>query len=166
MAKNKNEMNPFLLLLLAPLLFICPSSAENGYARGFYSGDQASGNIKVAEHGNNFQHLPAPEVQKKKVLISGYFEGNEPFWNMEIRDNLFILHCVNDTEKDTLYLSKKEAHSETYAFHSKKAFGIIRKSDGHCKLDITEEEGPTHEIYFSYKNATYRGCGKLKFQTK
>lgn len=108
---------------------------------------------------------PNCDKTKGKPLISGHFEGTEPFWDMEIKDNYFILHCDNTTEKDTLYLSRKQTHTETYAFHSDNIFGIIRKSsNGGCDLDITEDGNPTHEIYFCYKNITYMGCGKWAIQ--
>jgi len=94
--------------------------------------------------------------------MSGYFEGNEPFWDFEIKGNTFILRCNNETEKDTLVFSQKQAHSETYAFESKNVFGVIRRANGCCDLDITEEENPTHEIYFSYQGVTFMGCGKIK----
>lgn len=110
-----------------------------------------------------FTSYPGSERRQKEtpLLKSGYFEGNEPFWDFEIKENLFILRCDNKTEKDTLLLSKKQAHTETYAFKSKKVFGVIRRSNGACDLDITEEERPTHEIYFSYNGVTYIGCGKM-----
>lgn len=96
------------------------------------------------------------------ILISGYFVGTEPFWNMKISDNHFIMHNINDLLQDTLTPSKKQAHTETYAFQSKHVYGIVRASNnGGCILDITEDEDATHEIYFSYKNVTYMGCGKL-----
>jgi|GEM_PF-4921531 len=97
------------------------------------------------------------------ITIDGFFEGNEPFWNIEIKDNHFVLHCMNDTVTDTLRLSKKQTHTDIWAFHSTYIFGIIRKSYGTCKLDITEKENPSHEIYFSYKNTTYMGCGWIKY---
>lgn len=94
--------------------------------------------------------------------MNGRFEGTEPFWNMEIENNQVILHIVNDKLIDTLHLSDKQAHSETYAFKGRQIFGIIRESGkGGCTLDITEEDYPSHEIYFSYKNETYIGCGRL-----
>ncbi|WP_157986489.1 hypothetical protein [Chitinophaga alhagiae] len=95
----------------------------------------------------------------------GYFEGSEPFWNMKISNDTLVLHCINTIEKDTFYFSGKQAHTNTWAFRGKHVFGVIRKSSGTCQLDITEEENPTHEIYFSYKNVTYMGCGKLLFNT-
>ncbi|MGV3762949.1 hypothetical protein [Parapedobacter sp.] len=95
-------------------------------------------------------------------LLSGFFEGTEPFWDIEIKDNKFVLHCINDTETGLIFLAKKQTHTATYAFSGKHIFGIIRESTGGgCDLDITEKENPTHEIYFSYKNATYMGCGWL-----
>ncbi len=100
-----------------------------------------------------------------KTMITGYFEGTEPFWNMEIKDNRIVLHCVNDNVRDTLILSRKQAHTETYAFRGSDIHGIVRHSGkAGCSLDITEEEKPTHEIYFSYRNVTYMGCGKLSIQ--
>lgn len=101
-------------------------------------------------------------IEQDKTLITGRFEGNEPFWNMEIENNRIILHCVNDVLTDTLQLSRKQTHTETYAFKGQGVFGIIRESGvGGCVLDITEEEDATHEIYFSYQNITYMGCGKM-----
>jgi|GEM_PF-6675055 len=101
-------------------------------------------------------------IKKDNPRISGYFEGNEPFWEMEINDNYFVLHCVNDIVKDTMYFSGKQAHTGTYAFKSDQVYGVLRESSkGGCILDITEDGDPTHEIYFSYKNVTYMGCGKL-----
>ncbi len=101
-------------------------------------------------------------IKQEKTLITGHFEGTEPFWSMEIENNRIILHCVNDTLTSTFQLSAKQAHSETYAFKGQGVFGIIRKSGGGgCELDITEEEDATHEIYFSYQNVTYMGCGKM-----
>jgi len=108
---------------------------------------------------------PANPIQRKKEdrrPISGHFEGTEPFWDMEVRDNVIILNIVNDTVLDTLFLSRKQTHTETYAFRGGHVFGIIRQSSGEgCQLDITETPNPTHEIYFSYKDVTYMGCGKL-----
>ncbi|WP_040679297.1 hypothetical protein [Niabella aurantiaca] len=98
-----------------------------------------------------------------ELLISGHFEGNEPFWKMEITNNRIVLQCANDTLQDTLLLSRKQQHSETYAFRGRHLFGIVRyPGSGGCMLDITEEEKPSHEIYFSYRGITYMGCGKLK----
>lgn len=107
--------------------------------------------------------VPSADRNDEKVLMTGYFEGNEPFWDMEIKDNQVILHCVNDTVKDTLLLSRKQTHTETYAFRGREIFGVLRRStaDGGCDLDITEEPNPTHDLYFSYKGVTYMGCGKL-----
>ena len=97
------------------------------------------------------------------LRFSGFFEGSEPFWSLEVENNTFTLHCVNDTETGSILLSEKQAHSETYAFRGTNFFGVIRKPwEGCCELDITEEENPTHEIYFSYKGKTYMGCGWLK----
>lgn len=97
------------------------------------------------------------------LRFSGFFEGNEPFWNLEVKNNTFVLHCMNDMETGVILLSEKQAHSETYAFRGTNFFGIIRKPwEGCCELDITEEENPTHEIYFSYKGKTYMGCGWLR----
>ncbi|MFD1772062.1 hypothetical protein [Sphingobacterium suaedae] len=101
--------------------------------------------------------------QRDTVTASGYFEGEEPFWDIDIKDNLLVLRChaVNRIEKDTIRLSKMQAHTETFAFHAKNIFGILRRSSGNCTLDITEEGNPTHEIYFSYLGVTYMGCGKM-----
>src|SRR5690606_38357193 len=64
--------------------------------------------------------------------------------------------------KDTLYFSDKQTHTETYAFKSDQIYGVLRESSkGGCLLDITEDGDPTHEIYFSYKDVTYMGSGKL-----
>jgi len=94
--------------------------------------------------------------------LNGRFEGTEPFWNMEIENNRVILHCMNDKIVDTVQLSKKQTHTETYAFKGRQVFGIIRESGkGGCTLDIAEKDYPSHEIYFSYKNETYMGCGWL-----
>ncbi|HWK98446.1 MAG TPA: hypothetical protein VNQ55_00800 [Parapedobacter sp.] len=93
--------------------------------------------------------------------FTGYFEGTEPFWNMEINDNQITLHCINDIVADTLRLSKKQTHTDTWAFQGRYVFGIVRESASGCQLDITEEDNPTHEIYFHYAGATYMGCGKL-----
>jgi|GEM_PF-1825675 len=102
-----------------------------------------------------------------KTIITGYFEGTEPFWEMEIKDNYVVLHCINDIVKDTLLLSRKQAHTETYAFQGNKIHGIVRHSDnGGCTLDITEEGSPTHEIYFAYRNVTYMGCGRLSLRNR
>ena len=100
--------------------------------------------------------------QGDPILISGYFVGTEPFWNMKISDNHVIMHNINDIVQDTLFLSKKQAHTATYAFQGKHIFGVVRESGTEgCLLDITEDEDATHEIYFSYKHVTYMGCGKL-----
>lgn len=104
--------------------------------------------------------------KKEKTMISGYFEGTEPFWEMEIKDNYFVLHCSNDLVKDTLFLSRKQTHTETFVFQGENIFGIVRQSENGCVLDITEEGAPSHEIYFSYKNVTYMGCGKLTVRTE
>jgi len=100
----------------------------------------------------------------KNHPITGHFEGNEPFWSIEIKNNIFILHCNNDSVKDTLFLSKKQAYTETYAFRSKKVFGIIRKSSQGCNLDITEAPNPAYEIYFSFNDTTYMGCGSISLK--
>lgn len=91
----------------------------------------------------------------------GYFEGTEPFWDMEINGNQIKLHCINDVVTDTLRFSKKQTHTDTWAFQGRHVFGIVRESPGGCQLDITEEDNPTHEIYFNYAGATYMGCGKF-----
>ena len=97
------------------------------------------------------------------LSFSGFFEGNEPFWSLEVKNNRFTLRCMNDVETGVILLSKKQTHSETYAFRGTNFFGIIRKPwEGCCELDITEEEHPTHEIYFSYQNETYMGCGGFR----
>ena len=100
----------------------------------------------------------------KNHLITGHFEGNEPFWSMEINNNIFVLYCNNDSVKGTLYLSQKQAYAEVYAFRSKKIFGVIRKSNQRCNLDITEAANPTHEIYFNYNDTTYMGCGGISLK--
>lgn len=106
--------------------------------------------------------LATGSVNQQKKSLNGHFEGNEPFWNMEIKNSRIILHCGNDELTDTLQINKKQAYSETYAFKGRQVFGIIKKSGkGGCTLDITEEDHPSHEIYFSYKNETYMGCGQL-----
>jgi len=97
----------------------------------------------------------------KDLLFTGYFVGTEPFWNMEINGNQITLHCINDVVTDTLRLSKKQTHTDTWAFQGRHVFGIVRKSPDGCQLDITEDDNPTHEIYFHYAGATYMGCGKL-----
>src|SRR5690554_1258982 len=85
-------------------------------------------------------------VKKDNPRISGYFEGTEPFWELEINDNYFVLHCVNDIVKDTLYFSDKQTHTETYAFKSDQVYGVLRESSkGGCILDITEDGDPTAE---------------------
>ena len=97
------------------------------------------------------------------LQFSGFFEGSEPFWSLEVKNNTFVLHCMNDVETGVILLSGKQAHSETYAFRGTNVFGIIRKPwEGCCELDITGEDNPTHEIYFSYKGKTYMGCGWLQ----
>lgn len=100
--------------------------------------------------------------QQEMSLMNGHFEGSEPFWDMKIENNRIILHCINDRLTDTLQLSRKQAHSQTYAFKGKKIFGVVRKSgQGGCTLDVSEAKNPSHAIFFSYKNETYMGCGRL-----
>ena len=97
------------------------------------------------------------------IRFSGFFEGTEPFWSLEVKNNTFTLRCMNDVETGVIILSEKQTHSETYAFRGTNFFGVIRKPwEGCCELDITEEDNPTHEIYFSYKGKTYMGCGWLR----
>ncbi|WP_460766913.1 hypothetical protein [Niabella terrae] len=107
--------------------------------------------------------LANDSVNQEALALNGHFEGTEPFWSMDIENNRVILYCINDTLTDTVQISRKQFHSETYAFKGNQLFGIIRRSgkDG-CTLDIIDGEAPTHEIYFSYKNETYMGCGGLK----
>src|SRR5690606_14800864 len=105
-----------------------------------------------------FLAIGSASLQEKS--LNGRFEGTEPFWDMEIENNRVILHCINDKIIDTVQLSKKQTHTHTYAFKGRQIFGIIRESGkGGCTLDITEELNPSHEIYFSYKDKTYMGCG-------
>ncbi|WP_353129987.1 hypothetical protein [Parapedobacter pyrenivorans] len=97
------------------------------------------------------------------LTTKGFFEGSEPFWSLKIINNRYELHCINDTEIGVLTFSEKAKHSESFSFKADKIFGTIRKSNsGGCLIDITEEENPTHEIVFSYKNTTYAGCGKFE----
>ena len=129
-----------------------------------------TGTVKAQATGNSSQ--PRRELIRKQeprsqdtipLQFSGFFEGTEPFWRLEVKNNTFVLHCMNDVETGVIVLSEKQTHSETYAFRSTNFFGIIRKPwAGCCELDITEEENPTHEIYFSYKGRTYMGCGWLR----
>ncbi|MEC3881220.1 hypothetical protein [Parapedobacter sp. 10938] len=110
---------------------------------------------------------PGLANKEDKTSITGYFEGTEPFWNMTVEENRIVLHCVNDIVRDTLLLSRKQTHTETYAFHGRAIHGIVRRSEtGGCTLDITGEDNPTHDIYFAYRNVTYMGCGKLSIRSK
>lgn len=95
------------------------------------------------------------------LLFTGFFDGTEPFWSISFEKNLLTMEIDNETLVDSIVLSEKQTHSQTWAFRGNDIFGIIRKSHHFCTLDITEVEHPTHEIYFNYKNSTYMGCGNL-----
>lgn len=98
-------------------------------------------------------------IQSGKI-VQGHFEGTEPFWDMEINANVIQLNLMNVSLSDTLVLAKKQAHTNTYVFQGKHIIGVVRESNTVCDLDITEEPNPSHEIYFSYNDVSYMGCGR------
>ncbi len=102
----------------------------------------------------------SPCVETKKY--SGFFEGSEPFWSLKIKDNQFLLHCNNKNVKGTLDISEKSAEGESIAFFDHKIYGVINHNwYNRCELAVTEKDSLPYEIYFSFENITYKGCGEF-----
>ena len=82
---------------------------------------------------------------------------------MEIDSNEYVLRCNNKTSNGTLKFSQKAERGESLAFHNQQLYGIINLNwYNTCELAITEKDSLPYEIYFSFDNVTYKGCGELR----
>ena len=90
------------------------------------------------------------------------FEGTEPFWSLEInKDSLFLDLYTDTIYRMTASFSEKSARGNSIGFRNETIAGIINETwEGYCDYSISEEDSLAYEIFFTFNNKTFKGCGK------
>lgn len=92
------------------------------------------------------------------------FEGSEPFWSMKIeRDSVFLeMFNVNKTDRLKVSFAQKTHNGNSQGFTGDGIYGVIRETEtGFCNLAVTEVDSLGYEIFFTYEEQTYQGCGTI-----
>lgn len=117
-----------------------------------FSSEKANTDEKVITH---------KKVIPQSCYYQFLFEGSEPFWRLEIKND--SIHLIGEYDySDKVNYAKSSSRGETFGFSSKNIYGIINKTWGKevCEYAVTEEDSLSYEILFAFRGKTYRGCGK------
>lgn len=93
-----------------------------------------------------------------------YFEGDEPFWRMEIHNDSITLFCANQEIRMSALFAEKSANHNTIGFSNDIIYGIINENWEHnCCYAVSGDDSLQYEIFFVFKGKTYCGGGKKAY---
>lgn len=182
--KKYNITNSFTFLIGILFTTICFSQEiyKNNKTdeRALFLGSiEESGCFQVYQNGlvqfennenlNQIDQLNLMQLLKEigKLDLVFNFEGNEPFWNVQINETTLTF---NDNEKRNFKIDFVQDQQSDFVmmFSSKKneVFGLMKrinikknKKEG-CQLSLTDNHS-VYELYVSIRGVMYKACGSI-----